>query len=130
MTARTVPTGLRWFASAIAFIVAIGATVIGGSLGFSFLYWELPSLLLLGAILAGKKPTAGRFVMWLGAAILTVLFLPMGVDELLILRGHYYPPDDYVKQVAAASIAVIVSITAIDIALLVETVRRRKLASN
>jgi hypothetical protein len=135
MTARTIPAGLRWFASVIALTVAIGATVIGGSFGFSFLYWELPSLLLVGAILSGKAPAVGRFLMWFGAAILTVLFLPMAIQELFILHRYgsvdgYLSFNHYHLQKAAAAIAVIVSVTAIDIALVVETVTRRKLARN
>ena len=118
---RPVSAKLRWFACTTAVIAAMGATVMGGSLGFSFLYLAVPTCLIIGAIISASEASAGRYLMWSGAGMLSIWILPMGIEELFNLRMHHYP----LRQ-GAASTAVVVFIAAIDLVLIRDALASKK----
>ena len=52
---------------------------VAGCLGMGLLFWIYPSLLILGAVAQPRFPRSGRWLMYVGAPILSVWILPYGV---------------------------------------------------
>jgi hypothetical protein len=58
------------------------------SLAITLLYLPLPFLLIIGASLAGCRPRAAKWLMYIGASVLSVCVLPVYAVLLFEPRGH------------------------------------------
>lgn len=115
---RAMGSGTRWLAVATVCVTAAGTLGTGG------LLTTIP--LILGVVAEALAPRRGKWLMWLGAAYLSVLVLPM---EILLLPEFMASP--LVKQYARVAIestlwiASMCLIVSCDVALIMDAVKTR-----
>jgi hypothetical protein len=80
----------------------------------------VPGFLVMGAMVAGRLPRVGKYLIWLGAVPLTLLGLPLGVSILLI---HLQPGSD--PRVAAGVLSSVALVVLCDVALIVGELKTR-----
>jgi hypothetical protein len=77
MDSSIVSRKLRWFAA------SAGLALVPICFGLTLIDLVLPAFLITGAILAGKWPRLGRWLMWISTGLLGVLVFPFSVAVLL-----------------------------------------------
>jgi hypothetical protein len=102
---------IRWFA-----VITAGVAGIVGTLGFGLFFIAVSSVLLVGAILRGHWQRTGTWMMWLGAALLSLWTLPFGARILLSPP----PIDRSGMSVIVATAVTLLLVVVCDIALAVE----------
>jgi hypothetical protein len=67
---------VRWLAGITGCVTALACLWIG------IPFMPMPALLILGCILAGRWPNSGKWLMWVGALLLSVFVMPFCVAIL------------------------------------------------
>lgn len=110
----------RWLA-----ILAGGISGIAGVLPYGLFWLLIPSILILGVIVQRWSPSPGRWLMWLGAFLLTLnvgLFLAPALLEIRSLRSTH---DVNLLAVIVLALASVVLVGWCDVALVVDARRSR-----
>jgi hypothetical protein len=103
----------RWIA------ICAGLTLVPGCFGITLFYLILPVLLVAGAIIAGRRPSTGRWLMWIGAFLLSVLVFPWCVVALI------HPPSRVVFMIFAC-IASAIFLPLCDVMLIIDAFKARR----
>ena len=112
MEISTKSTGhIRWVA-----LVTGAVAGIAGSFGFGLPFVAVPSVLVVGAILRGQWQRTGTWMMWIGAALLSLWTLPYGSRILLSPP----PIDRFGVAMIVMTAATVLLVVVCDIALAVE----------
>lgn len=113
-TKAAVPSNVRWLAAATGCLTAVASVLVMG------VFVVVPGLLVVGAIVAGRLPRVGKYVIWFGAIPLSLLGLPLGASMLLI---HLQPGSD--PRVVAGVLSSVALVVLCDVALIVEELKTR-----
>ena len=119
---RVLPRKIRLLA-----VVAGGLSGVAGCLGTGLAFWIYPSLLIVGAVAQPRSPLSGRWLMYVGAPILSVWILPYGVG--VVCEGVRNLPryHDLNSLVVITLWAVSFSLVAwCDIALVIEAIKANR----
>jgi hypothetical protein len=73
------PAKLRWITASTGLVTLSSAAI-------TLIYLPAPILLIMGSVIAGRSPRAGRCLMYAGASLLSVYLLPVYV---LLLPEFY-----------------------------------------
>jgi hypothetical protein len=107
----------RWLAG-----ITAGVAAVSGSLGFGLSFLAVPSILIIGAFMAGRWQRSGTWLLWIGAFFLSLWALPYGG---LILVSPPPRSDHSGLGVIAMTATTMLLVVLCDLALLLEAVRRR-----
>lgn len=113
------PSKIRWLAVATIIVTAVATFAVGGE------FFTIP--LILGVITEKWTPRRGRWLMWVGAAYLTVTALQMEVvifPEIIAESRAYH----HIAGLGPIFIASILLITCCDVMLLIDAMKRRERA--
>jgi hypothetical protein len=83
MDSNRMRRSLRW-------IAALTGLVTFSSLAITLLYLPLPVLLIVGASVARRKPHTAKWLMYIGASVLSVFVLPVYAVLLFEPREHLH----------------------------------------
>jgi hypothetical protein len=103
---------LRWLAA------SAGVVMVPGCFSITVFYLVLPAILIVGAVIAGRWPRLGRWLIWIGASLLSVLVLPWCVAIFLHPGGR-------VDFMISACIASAILLPLCNVALIVDVVKGR-----
>ena len=107
---------IRWVA-----VITGGIAGVAGSLGFGLPFIAVPSVLVVGAILRRQWQRTGTWMMWIGAALLSLWTLPYG--SLILLSPP--PTDRSGVAVIVTTAATVLLVVVCDIVLAVEAFKGR-----
>jgi hypothetical protein len=110
-------TGLRWLAACTGLATLSSAAI-------TMLYLPFPVILIVGAVVAGKWPHTGRWLMGIGASVLSVCLLPIYVLLLPELRFAYV--DFLVLLIDIGWVGTLIILPLCDTMLLLDGFERRK----
>ena len=114
------------FPGRIRLLAILAGCVSGliGSLSMGYGFAIFPSLLILGAVAQPLFPRSGRWIMRIGALILSIPVLPYGGGLMLLSVKHLYGAHDFNFLAVLTLWAVSFSLlTWCDVVLLVEAIR-------
>ena len=89
----------------------------------SSLYLPFPVMLIVGAAILGKWPRTGRWLMWIGAAVLSVCLLPTYV--LLLRKIHFAYADLLVLLIDIGWIGTLILLPLCDVMLVIDAFNGR-----
>jgi hypothetical protein len=108
---------LRWIAA------GTGLVTISG-LAITWLYLPFPVLLILGAAIAGRWPRTGRWLMWVGAAVLSLFLLPTYI--VLLPENHFVYTDLIILLIDIGWVGTVVLLPLCDVVLFIDAFKTRK----
>lgn len=108
----SVSNKVRWLAGVTGCLTAVTTSLLGP------VFVIVPVCLIVGAVVAGRSPRNGRDLIWLGAVLLSLFGLPIGV-WILFRNGAD------IRVAMGASLSVILVVLC-DVALLREAVKTRR----
>jgi hypothetical protein len=82
MAATRMNPALRWLAASAGLVMVLPC------LGITVLYLILPAMLTGGAVIVSGWPRFGRWLMWVGAFLLSILVFPWCIATLLHPGGR------------------------------------------
>jgi hypothetical protein len=88
------------------------------------LYLPFPMILLVGAAIVGKWPRTGRWLMWVGASVLTVCLLPAYV--LLLREIHFSYVDSSILLIDIGWVGTLILLPLCDVMLVIDAFKRRQ----
>ena len=98
-----------------------------GLLVFGWLFPVVPAFLVLGAIVQPHSPRPGRWLMWLGAFLLSLVVLPIGVETLLGgIRALGFYRDRFMLVPFSLSFVSVLLVLWCDAVLLIEDMTMRR----
>ena len=103
---------LRWLAAGTGLVMVLPC------LGITVFYVVLPAVLILGAVIAGWRPLLGKWLIGIGASLLSVLVFPWCVAIL-------FHPGGRVDFMVAACLASAILLPLCDLALLLDVFKGR-----
>ena len=116
MSQARAETSLHW-------IAAITGLVTFSSLAMTLLYLPLPILLIVGAAIAGRWPRTGRWLMWIGAVVLSVCVLP--VYTVLLFGPREYLPGAMAVLISLGWKTSLILLPLFDVMLVVDALRAK-----
>jgi hypothetical protein len=120
-TDEVVAIRTRWLAVVTGCFTAVAGTFVGG------LFFLIPSFLILGAVVQPRSPRSGRWLMWLGAFLLSLMTLPLASvllsESIPTLRVHYDYGELTLVSLCAMSVFLVIWC---DVELVVDAIRMRR----
>jgi hypothetical protein len=111
---------LRWIAAGTGLVTMSG-------LAITVLYLPFPILLIVGAAIAGKWLRTGRWLMWIGASVISVCVLPFYVLELPVLMRSFFVPDVPIMLINIGWMGTMILLPLCDVMLILDGFRGRKM---
>ena len=103
---------MRWLA------VGAGLALVPPCFGITLFYLAMPVMLIAGAAIVGGWPRIGRWLMWIGASLLSLLVFPWCIAILLHPGGR-------VDFMVSACLASAILLPLCDLALLLDAFKGR-----
>ena len=107
---------LRWLAACTGLVAFSGAALTS-------LYLPFPVVLIVGAAILSKWPRTGRWLMWIGASVLSVCLLPAYV--LLLREMHFAYADLLILLIDIGWIGTLILLPLCDVMLVIDAFKRR-----
>jgi hypothetical protein len=108
---------LRWVAACTGLVA-----VSGGAM--TLLYLPFAIILIVGAAIVGKWPRTGRWLMWIGASVLSVCLLPAYV--LLYRKMHFAYVDLSILLIDIGWVGTLMLLPLCDAMLVIDAFKRRQ----
>jgi hypothetical protein len=108
---------LRWLAACTGLVAVSGGAI-------NSLYLPFAIILIVGAAILGKRPRAGRRLMWVGAFVLSVCLLPPYV--LLLREMHFAYVDSSILLIDIGWVGTLILLPLCDVMLLIDAFKRRQ----
>lgn len=108
-------------------VVAGSSCAVFGVASFGYLFPILGAFVVIGAIVQPRALTTGRWLMWLGALLLTLISVPYGSKTVLEdakMLGSIH--DSSLIVMFSLAVVSVVSVLCCDVALVVEGVKSRR----
>jgi hypothetical protein len=107
---------LRWLAACTGLVAVSGGAMTS-------LYLPFPVMLIVGAAILGKWPRTGRWLMWIGASVLSVCLLPTYI--LLLREMHFSYADLLILLIDIGWIGTLILLPLFDVMLLIDAFKRQ-----
>ncbi|MGZ7090482.1 MAG: hypothetical protein ACXVKH_13525 [Candidatus Angelobacter sp.] len=108
---------LRWLAACTGLVAVSGGAMTS-------LYLPFPIMLIVGAAILGKWPRTGRWLIWIGASVLSVCLLPAYV--VLLGEMHFAYVDFLIFLIDIGWIGTLILLPLCDVILVIDAFKRRQ----
>ncbi len=116
LTAKSRSLLLRWLAACTGLVAVSGGAMTS-------LYLPFPVMLIMGAAILGKWPRTGRWLIWIGASVLSVCLLP--AYAFLLWEMHFAYADLLILLIDIGWIGMLILLPLCDVILVIDAFKRR-----